>query len=206
MSIKGSKARLPRSERRQQLLNVARDVFAEHGFDATALEQIAEQAGVSRPILYSHFGDKEGLFEAVVDREIVRLTAVVSQSLALPGEPEELLERALRVFFTDMNENRAGHRVLTHDVPLGQSNSGLAEMLANLGAEITSVIMKVRATNDVGPTSAPIFASALLGACFQIGSWWRENPDVSVDDVVSHTVSLFWGGFYGVRQNLAKSQ
>ena len=66
--------RMPREERRRQLVNVACPVFAERGYDATSLEEIAERAGVSRPILYSHFGDKQGLFEAVVGMQIAMVT------------------------------------------------------------------------------------------------------------------------------------
>ena len=68
---------MPRKERRQQLVNVACPVFAERGYDATSLEEIAERAGVSRPILYSHFGDKQGLFEAVVGMQIAMVESVV---------------------------------------------------------------------------------------------------------------------------------
>ena len=195
-----SSARLPRAKRRQQLVQVARDVFAEHGFDAATLEQIAEQAGISRPILYSHFGDKQGLFEAVVEQEASRLKAVVMQSLIEPGESHQLLERSLCAFFTDMHDNPAGHVVLTRDAPLGLTNSGLDQMLAGLGEQITAVIITSSdpsATKDQTP--APVFAHALIGACFHIGRWWRDHPEVPLDQVVSTATALFWTGFHGIK-------
>jgi len=173
-------------------VQVARDVFAEHGFDAATLEQIAEQAGISRPILYSHFGDKQGLFEAVVEQEISRLKAVVMQSLIEPGESHQLLERSLCAFFTDMHENPAGHVVLTRDVPLGLTNSGLDQMLAGLGEQITAIITSSDPSATKDQTSAPIFAHALIGACFHIGRWWRDHPKVPLDQVVSERVNLIW--------------
>ena len=159
-------------------------MFAEHGFDAATLEQIAEQAGISRPILYSHFGDKQGLFEAVVEQEISRLKAVVMQSLIEPGESHQLLERSLCAFFTDMHENPAGHVVLTRDVPLGLTNSGLDQMLAGLGEQITAIITSSDPSATKDQTPAPIFAHALIGACFHIGRWWRDHPKVPLDQVV----------------------
>ena len=199
MLINKSSARLPRAERRQQLVQVARDVFAEHGFDAATLEQIAEQAGISRPILYSHFGDKQGLFEAVAEQEISRLKTVVTQSLIEPGESHQLLERSLCAFFTYMHENPAGHVVLTRDVPLGLTNSGLDQMLAGLGEQITAVITSSDPSAAKDQTPVPIFAHALIGAAFHIGRWWRDHPEVPLDQVVSTATELFWTGFHGIR-------
>ncbi|MFK8021587.1 MAG: TetR/AcrR family transcriptional regulator [Pseudomonadales bacterium] len=194
-------ARLPRPERRQQLLHVAKDVFAEQGFEAASLEQIAELAGISRPILYSHFGDKHGLFEAVIEQEISRLKSVVTQSLLEPGETDQLLERCLRAFFTDMHENPTGHIVVTRDVPTGLSNSGLDQMLASLGTQITDVIVSNNRVTGGEPVTAAIYAHALIGAAMQVGCWWREQADVSVEDVVAATTSLFGNGFTGIRAN-----
>ena len=63
-------------ERRQQLLDIGRRLFAERGFEGTSIEEIAAQAGVSKPVVYEHFGGKEGLYAVVVDREVERLTTV----------------------------------------------------------------------------------------------------------------------------------
>ena len=63
-------------------------MFAERGFEAATFEEIAERAGVSRPILYSHFGDKQGLFEAVVAREISQVQSAVADSIASPQPPD----------------------------------------------------------------------------------------------------------------------
>lgn len=179
---------------------VARDVFSEHGFDAATLEQIAERAGISRPILYSHFGDKQGLFEAVIEQEVSRLKTVVSRSLIEPGEPHRLLERSLCAFFTDMQENPEGHVVLTRDVPLNFTNTTLDQMLTELGEQITAVITSSNPMTDENQTPAPIFAHALIGAAFHIGRWWRERPEVPLDHVVSTATELFWNGFYGIRE------
>jgi AcrR family transcriptional regulator len=97
--------RLPRAERRNQLLDVSRGVFAERGFEAATLEEIAERAGVSRPIVYGHFGDKQRLFEAVVNDEIARVQATVGEAIAAPGPPRDVLERGLRAFFLYVREH-----------------------------------------------------------------------------------------------------
>ena len=73
--------RLTGAERRAQLISIGRSVFAKRGFDATTMEQIARAAGVSKPIVYEHFGGKEGLYAVVVDREIELVVARISEAI-----------------------------------------------------------------------------------------------------------------------------
>src|ERR1700692_794647 len=76
--------RMTGQERRQQLLDVSRRLFAERGFEGTSIEEIAPQAGVSKPVVYEHFGGKEGLYAVVVDREVERLTTVTMMLFEKP--------------------------------------------------------------------------------------------------------------------------
>ncbi len=81
-------------ERREQLLDIGRSLFAEKGFDATSVEEIAAKAGVSKPVVYEHFGGKEGLYAVVVDREMRALLDAITGALTSSGHPRELLEQA----------------------------------------------------------------------------------------------------------------
>jgi AcrR family transcriptional regulator len=69
-------------ERREQLLDIGRRLFAERGLDGTSIEEIAAQAGVSKPVVYEHFGGKEGLYAVVVDREVDRFTSMATALLS----------------------------------------------------------------------------------------------------------------------------
>ncbi|HKA15053.1 MAG TPA: TetR/AcrR family transcriptional regulator [Myxococcota bacterium] len=191
-------ARLPRAERRQQLLEVSRGVFAERGFEAATLEEIAERAGVSRPIVYGHFGDKQRLFESVVGAEIARVEAAVGKAIAAPGEPREVLERGLRAFFGYVREHPEGHAVLTRDAPVHLSDVGLGVMLDGLAARISEAIARAIRALDLDPAPAPIYANALIGLGAHVGRWWRERPEVSLDTVTAHTTTLLWSGFGGM--------
>jgi AcrR family transcriptional regulator len=190
--------RLPRAERRVQLLDVSRGVFAERGFEAATLEEIAERAGVSRPIVYGHFGDKQRLFEAVVSAEIARVEAAVGDALATPGEPRELLERGLRAFFAYVREHPEGHAVLTRDAPVHVSDAGLGVMLDGLAARIADPIARTIRGLGFDPAPAPIYASALIGLGAHVGRWWRDHPEVSLEAITSHTTTLLWSGFGGM--------
>jgi AcrR family transcriptional regulator len=196
--MKAKQARLPRPERRQQLVDVARRVFAARGFEAATLEEIAERAGVSRPIVYSHFGDKRGLFEAVVEAEVGRVQAVVTDAIAAPGEPRQVLERGLHAFFRYVQEHPEGHAVLTRDAPVHLSDAGLGVMIDGLAARITEVIAGAIRAFGLDSAPAPIYANALIGLGAHVGRWWRDHPEVSLRTVTLHSTALLWSGFRGL--------
>ena len=79
------RTRMSASERREQLIVVARGLFAERGFDATSVEEVAARAQVSKPVVYEHFGGKEGLYAVVVDREITTISAAISSAITDPA-------------------------------------------------------------------------------------------------------------------------
>ena len=85
------------AQRRQQLLDIGRELFGQKGFEATSIEEIAARADVSKPVVYEHSGGKEGLYAVVVDREMQRLLDPFAAALSIGGHPRELLERAALV-------------------------------------------------------------------------------------------------------------
>jgi AcrR family transcriptional regulator len=87
-----ARVRMTGEQRRRQLLDIGRELFAERGFDATSVEEVASHADVSKPVVYGHFGGKEGLYGAVVDREMQALLDRFTSALSVPGPPREMLE------------------------------------------------------------------------------------------------------------------
>ena len=109
------RGRMPGKERREQLIEVGRTLFAEKGFEATSVEEIAAKAGVSKPVVYEHFGGKEGLYAVVVDREMQRLLDMDRPSALTGGHPRGvLLEQAA---FALLDYIEPGHRRLPHPGP-----------------------------------------------------------------------------------------
>src|SRR5437899_12874623 len=117
--------RLTASARRAQLIEVGRAVFAEKGYEATAVEEIAERAKVSKPIVYEHFGGKEGLYAVVVDREMERVVALISEAID-EGTPRERLEQAALAFLSYAKDNPDGFAVLSRDAPVTTASSGMS--------------------------------------------------------------------------------
>ncbi len=104
------------AERREQLIEIARHLFAERGFDGTAVEEIANRAEVSKPVVYEHFGGKEGLYAVVVDREVTMLLTLMRGALT-DGSSRELLEQAALALLGYIEEHPEGFRILVRDSP-----------------------------------------------------------------------------------------
>ncbi len=126
-------------ERREQLLDVGRALFAEKGFEATSIEEIAARAGVSKPVVYEHFGGKEGLYAVVVDREMSdlldRLTAALSAA-----HPRELVEQAALALLTYIEEETDGFRILSRDSPVAGSGGTFSSLLNDIASQVEHIL------------------------------------------------------------------
>src|SRR5438094_8176828 len=120
--------RLTASARRAQLIEVGRAVFAERGYEATAVEEIAERAKVSQPVVYEHFGGKEGLYAVVVDREMQRLLDAITGALT-GGHPRELLEQAAFALLDYIEDDADGFRILVRDSGVGTATGTFASLI-----------------------------------------------------------------------------
>src|SRR5580658_831273 len=107
-------------ERRAQLLDIGRRLFAERGLDGTSIEEIAERAGVSKPVVYEHFGGKEGLYAVVVDREMTRLLDSMVSSL-VGRHPRLLLEQAALALLAYVEEHSDGFTILIRESPVAST-------------------------------------------------------------------------------------
>src|SRR6185369_17797948 len=108
--------RLTAAARRAQLIEIGRTVFAKRGYEAASMEEIAGRAKVSKPIVYEHFGGKEGLYAVVVDREVEHIVARIVESITA-GSARERLERAVLAFLTYVQARPGGFAVLVRDAP-----------------------------------------------------------------------------------------
>lgn len=189
-----SKKRLTAPERRQQLMEVGRAVFAESGYEAASIEEIARQAGVSKPIVYEHFGNKEGLHAAIVDRELDTLVARVIKPIS-EGAPRERFEGAVLAFLTYVKEEPEGFAVLTRDSPTAQARRGLTRVIGDTAERVGDVFAASFKSAGFNPRAAPIYANALVGMVTQVGQWWAAGGHgVSIELVAKHVAALGWMG------------
>ena len=189
-----SRKKLTAAARRAQLIQVGRQVFAEKGYEATSVEEIASCAKVSKPIVYEHFGGKEGLYAVVVDREMEYVIGVISEALSA-GSPRERAEQAALAFLTWVKDNPDGFAVLTHDAPATASSSGgFSSLLNEVADRVSDVFAEAFKEAGYDPDIAPIYAHALIGMVTLVGQWWSVVRKPSVEKVASHIVALAWMG------------
>jgi AcrR family transcriptional regulator len=186
--------RLPASARRAQLLGVARDVFAERGFELATVDEIAQRAGISKPIVYGHFASKDGLYTAVVDREMGDLVVRVSDAISR-GTARERWEGAVIAFLGYVAGEPAGFSVLTREAPPGVGRRGLTRVIDQLAERVENTFVAGFRAGGYPSGLAPIYANALLGMVTQVGQWWAEvGHAYSRDQLARHVAAMGWMG------------
>jgi AcrR family transcriptional regulator len=188
-----SQRRLTAAARRAQLIDVGREVFAKRGYDAASVEDIAEHAKVSKPIIYEHFGGKEGLYAVVVDREMEYVVRRIAEAIAT-GSPRERVERAALAFLTYVKDHPDGFAVLAHGAPVASATGGMSSLLNDVAERVGDVFAATFKEAGYDSKVAPIYAHALIGMVTSVGQWWTETRKPSVEDVANHIAALAWMG------------
>ena len=180
-------------ERREQLIAVGRSLFAEKGFEATSIEEIAGRAGVSKPVVYEHFGGKEGLYAVVVDREMGDLLDRLTRALAA-AHPRVLVERAALALLTYIEEQTDGFRILVRDSPIAGPRGTFSSLLNDVASQVEHILGREFAARKLDTKLAPMYAQMLVGMVAVTGTWWLEERKPKREDVAAHLVNLGWNG------------
>jgi len=181
-------------ERREQLLDVSRALFAEKGFEATSIEEIAHRASVSKPVVYEHFGGKEGIYAVVVDREMQRLMDQIVEALDGGDHPRELLERAASALLDYIEGSTDGFRILVRDSPVASSSGTFSSLLNDIASQVEHILALHFAKQGYDRKLAPLYAQALVGMVALTGQWWLEVRRPKKAEVAAHLVNLAWKG------------
>ncbi|MDX3226049.1 TetR/AcrR family transcriptional regulator [Streptomyces sp. ME19-01-6] len=191
------RVRMTGKERREQLLDIGRALFAERGFEGTSVEEIAAKAGVSKPVVYEHFGGKEGLYAVVVDREMRRLLDMVTGALTA-GHPRELLEQAAFALLDYIDAYTDGFRILVRDSPVAQSTGTFASLISDIATQVEDILGLEFKARGFDPKLAPLYAQALVGMVALTGQWWLDVRRPKKAEVAAHLVNLAWHGLDGL--------
>ncbi|QKW07056.1 TetR/AcrR family transcriptional regulator [Streptomyces sp. NA04227] len=191
------RTRMTGAQRRQQLLEIGRTVFAAKGFEGTSVEEIASRAGVSKPVVYEHFGGKEGLYAVVVDREMRALLDGVTGSLTA-GHPRELLEQAAFALLDYIEEHTDGFRILVRDSPVAQSTGSFASLISDIATQVEDILGREFKSRGFDAKLAPLYAQALVGMVALTGQWWLDVRKPKKAEVAAHLVNLAWHGLDGM--------
>jgi AcrR family transcriptional regulator len=179
-------------ERRQQLLDVGRRLFAERGFEGTSIEEVAAQAGVSKPVVYEHFGGKEGLYAVVVDREVDRLLTMATTLLVEADHSRAKFETAAVGLLRYIEDNADGFRILVRDSNPGAGTFGT--LLSDIATQVEYIMADFLKSRGRDPKLAPMYSQMMVGMVAFTGQWWLDARKPKLEQVAAHLIDLAWNG------------
>jgi AcrR family transcriptional regulator len=187
--------RLPRSARRRQLLAAAQRVFVAHGYHAAAMDDIAERAGVSKPVLYQHFPGKLELYLALLDEQAEALAAAVHDALAATEDNRARVHGVLSAYFDFVGRDDDGAFRLIFETDLGNDPAVRERVAAVSEQTMRAVADTVAADTGLDRASAELLSTALTGAAQVAARWWLANErPVSKTTAIELLESLLWRG------------
>ncbi|AYA25464.1 transcriptional regulator, TetR family [Rhodococcus rhodochrous J3] len=189
--------RMTGTQRREQLIEIGRALFAERGYEGTSIEEIAQRAQVSKPVVYEHFGGKEGLYAVVVDREMTVLMSMVTESLTR-NRSRIRVERAALALLTYIEERTDGFRILVRDSPMSAEEGTYSSLLNEAMRQVGELLTGDFSRRGLNPEFAPLYAQALVGMVATTATWWLDRRTPSKEDVAAHLVNLCWNGLIGL--------
>ena len=178
--------RMTGKERREQLLDVGRRLFAERGFEGTSIEEIAAQAG-------EHFGGKEGLYAVVVDREVERLLGMATRILG-GQHTREKFEAAAIVLLKYIEDDADGFRILVRDSHPASGAGTFGSLISDIASQVEYILSDFFAARGYDPKLVPMYAQMLVGMVAMTGQWWLDARKPKMEEVAAHLINLAWNG------------
>jgi AcrR family transcriptional regulator len=186
--------RLPRSARRKQLLAAAQQIFVAHGYHAAAMDDIAERAGVSKPVLYQHFPGKLELYLALLDTHCDAIIAKVRSAMLATPDNKERVRGAVRAYFDFVDhESEAFRLVFESDL---RNDPQVRERVERVEQGcIAAVTDTIISDTGVDQASAALLASGLVGAAGQSAQYWlATGRQIPKNDAETLAAALIWRG------------
>jgi AcrR family transcriptional regulator len=198
-------ARLPRSARRAQLLDAAREIFVAQGYHAAAMDDIAERAGVSKPVLYQHFPGKRELYLALVQEHATELFEAVRTALDSTPDNKQRVAATLGAYFAFVDSDSAAFRLvfesdLTSDPEVRQLVESVTEGCAQLFTQV------IQEDTGLERHEAELLAVALAGMAQVTARYWLRTGCVVPRETADHLVAqLAWRGIRGFPKNESRA-
>jgi len=190
--------RLRGAERRRRIEAAAVVAFANRGYDATSLGEIASAAGVTRTVMYDHFPTKRALFLQVLATQHELMVGEIARGITSEGGPRDRVRATLASYLRFTRDHPAARRLLLDPIPPGdpeldQMMRGYLDARAEaIGALLAADL--ARAGVDLQSISLPVMVAVVSGAADGLAQWWALHPDTPFDDVLDAAVRLLWNG------------
>jgi AcrR family transcriptional regulator len=189
---------MPAADRREAILAAALDAFSEGGYHETSLEKVATRAGISKALIYEHFGSKRELHGALLEMYVGELLSRVGDAIASAQPGEERMRAGVDAFFAFVEERRGAWRMLFRNVEGPEIAEGLARLQSEAAATVAALMAAdAEAEGIAGPDqeiAIEMFAQQLSGAVQWLANWWDEHRDVSRQHLVAVVMDFAWLG------------
>jgi AcrR family transcriptional regulator len=182
--------------RRRELLEAADRVVLRDGPQAS-MNAIAAEAGITKPILYRHFGDKGGLYAALAERHTDRLLASLQAALATEGTPRERVARTVDAYLRTIEPEPLVYGFLVHSAEIAQAAeaAGQVQSFLNRLSALLAAGIAVELDLPKGSLRAEVWARGIVGMVQQVGDWWIETGSPQRVQVVTELTDLLWGAY-----------
>ena len=190
-------SRLPRGARRLQLLRAAQDVFVAQGFHAAAMDDIADRAGVSKPVLYKHFPGKRELYLALLEQQVGELTERMRAAMSGTHDNRTRVDGAVGAYFDFVDADGEAFRLVFES---DLRNDDEVRRIVDAGTRgcVEAIAEVIAADTGVDQERALLLASGMTGLAETSARWWRPRKGtVSRDEAVALMSSLSWRGISG---------
>lgn len=186
--------RMPRDERRGQLLIAASEVFVDRGYHAAGMDEIADRAGVSKPVLYQHFTSKVELYLAVLQRHVDNLVSGVRQALRTTTDNRQRVRAAVQAFFDFIEHDGQGYRLIFENDYVTEPQVAAQVKVATESCT-DAVFDLISHDSGLEPHRARMIAVGLVSISVDSARYWLNNDrPIDKDDAVEGTVQFIWGG------------
>ncbi len=208
--VKGYRpGRVPRAVRSEQLLELADQLFAERGFQGASMDELARRAGVSKPVIYDHFGSKEELFATCVRRTGEILAELVATAVGEESDPRARLRAGSIAYFRFLKDQLQAWVVLFDDERMRDARfAAEASLIRRRQSDLMMRLMVETAgtvLDDDGRRRLEAMTLAVAGAYEALSLWWHKHPDVSPEELTEWLLDLIWPGLEQLISQLATS-
>lgn len=177
-------------------MDVGRAAFAERGYEGTTVEDIASRAGVSKPVVYEHFGGKEGLYRAVVEREMELLQAAIV-GVIQQGRWHERIQNGVLALLTYVEEETDGFMIVVHGQLPGEERT-YSTVLNRVTAQVSYLLEQAFQHRGLDTDSATLYGQALVGTVSNTALWWLDERKPDKHSAAAHITNLCWNGLRGL--------
>jgi len=185
-----------REARREALLDAADRIVQRDG-PAVSMASIAAEAGITKPILYRHFGDKSGLYAALAERHTARLLEVLQAALAAGGTARQRVERTIDAYLATIEAEPQVYRFLVHssEFPAAAVTHGRVQTFLRRFSELLAQGITAELGLKPGSARAETWARGIVGMVQSAGDWWLLAGSPDRDAVVRELTDLLWGAY-----------